>query len=96
VDLAHHQPFNEHNSVGIGGVGMDISGMFSEDEEFKPSGMLLVWFVSRTTTPTTTILWPFVRDYPGEPVPEGTFTHSPILIIIQLEPLITSSIYHDP
>ena len=77
MDLAHHQPFNEHNSVGIGGVGMDISGMFAEDEEFKPSGMLLVWFVSRTTTPTTTILRPFVRDYPGEAVPEGTFTHSP-------------------
>ena len=25
----------------------------------------------RTTTSTTTILWPFVRDYPGESVPEG-------------------------
>ena len=25
---------------------------------------------------TTTILRPFVRDYPGEPVPEETFTHS--------------------
>jgi len=30
----------------------------------------------RTTT-TTTVLWPFVRDYPGEPVPEETFTHPP-------------------
>jgi len=29
-----------------------------------------------TTTTTTTILWPFVRDYPGEPVPEETFTDS--------------------
>jgi len=38
---------------------------------------------SDTTTTTTTILQPFVRDYPGEPVPEETFTHSPILIIIQ-------------
>jgi len=26
---------------------------------------------------TTTILWPFVLDYPGEPVSEETFTHSP-------------------
>jgi len=30
-----------------------------------------------TTTTTTTILRPFVRDYPGEPVPEETFTHPP-------------------
>jgi len=30
----------------------------------------------RTTT-TTTVLWPFVWDYPGEPVPEETFTHPP-------------------
>jgi len=26
---------------------------------------------------TTIILWPFVRDYPGELVPKETFTHSP-------------------
>jgi len=31
---------------------------------------------------------------PGEPVPEETFTHSPIQIIIQ--PLSASSIYYDP
>jgi len=24
-----------------------------------------------------TVLWPFVRDYPGEPVPEETLTHPP-------------------
>jgi len=30
-----------------------------------------------TTTTTTTILWPFVWDYPGEPVPEETLTHPP-------------------
>ena len=29
-----------------------------------------------TTTTTTTVLRPFVWDYPGEPVPEETFTHS--------------------
>ena len=28
-------------------------------------------------TTTTTILWPFVWDYLGEPIPEETFTHSP-------------------
>jgi len=26
---------------------------------------------------TMTVLWPFVRDYPGEPVPEETLTHPP-------------------
>jgi len=29
------------------------------------------------TTTTTTVLWPFVHDYPGEPVPEETLTHPP-------------------
>jgi len=29
------------------------------------------------TTHTTTVLRPFVRDYPGEPVPEETLTHPP-------------------
>ena len=33
-------------------------------------------------------------DYPGEPVPEETFTHSHILIIIQS--LSAPSTYHDP
>jgi len=37
-------------------------------------------------TITTTILRPFVRDCPGEPVPEETFTHSPI----QIQPLSAS------
>ena len=30
-----------------------------------------------TTTTTTTVLRPFVRDHPGEPVPEETLTHPP-------------------
>jgi len=30
---------------------------------------------TRTTTTTTTVLRRFVRDYPGEPVPEETLTH---------------------
>jgi len=29
------------------------------------------------TQHTTTVLWPFVRDYPGELVPEETLTHPP-------------------
>jgi len=27
-------------------------------------------------TKTTTVLWPFIQDCPGEPVPDETFTHS--------------------
>jgi len=50
--------------------------------------------VNNTTTTTTTVVWPFARDYPSELVPEETFTHSPILIIIQ--PLSASSIYYVP
>jgi len=30
-----------------------------------------------STTTTTTVLWPFVWDYPREPVPEETFTDPP-------------------
>ena len=29
------------------------------------------------TATTTTVLRPFVRDYPDEPVPEETLTHPP-------------------
>jgi len=32
---------------------------------------------THTHTHTTTVLQPFVRDYPGEPVPEETITHPP-------------------
>jgi len=53
----------------------------------------LLYYVTTNTT-TTTVLRSFVRDYSGEPVPEETFTHSPILTIIQ--PLSASSIYYDP
>ena len=54
-----------------------------------------------TRTTTTTVLWPFVRDYPGEPVPEETFTspthhpdHHPILInFFHLPQSIASSLF---
>jgi len=51
-------------------------------------------WITATTTTTTTVLRPFVRDYLGEPVPEETFAHSPILIIIQ--PLSASFTYYNP
>jgi len=37
--------------------------------------------LTQKTYTTTTILQPFVWDYPGEPVLEETFAHSPILVI---------------
>jgi len=33
--------------------------------------------INNNTTTTTTVLRSFVRDYPGEPVPEETLTHPP-------------------
>jgi len=51
--------------------------------------------LDQTTTTTTTVLWPFICDYLGEPVPEETFTHSHISrssnIFYQLPP---SSMIH--
>jgi len=37
----------------------------------------IIGMVETTTTRTTTVLWSFVQDYPGEPVPEETLTHPP-------------------
>jgi len=37
---------------------------------------VVVIYLCVPTTTTTSVLRPFVRDYPGEPVPEETFTHS--------------------
>jgi len=51
-------------------------------------------FIIITQKTTTTILWPFVWDYLGEPAPEETFTHTPVLIISHF--LSVSSIYYDP
>jgi len=30
------------------------------------------------TATTKSFLWPFILDYPGEPIPEETFTHLPL------------------
>jgi len=46
------------------------------------------------TTTTTTVLWPFVRDYPGEPVPEETFTHPPSWSSSSLYQLLPSTKIH--
>ena len=50
-------------------------------------------FASSTTT-TTTVLWPFVRDYPGEPVPEQTLTHPPSWSSSNLYQLLPSTTIH--
>jgi len=46
------------------------------------------------TTTTTTVLRPFVRDYPGEPVPEETLTHPPYWWLSNLYQLIPSTTIH--
>jgi len=57
------------------------------------SGVARIWCEAGiTTTTTTTVLRRFVRNYPGERIPVETFTHSPILIVIQ--PLSAYSIYY--
>jgi len=45
-------------------------------------------------TTTTTVLWPFVWDYPGEPVPEETFTQSHLSWSSINHPLSATSIYY--
>jgi len=46
------------------------------------------------TTITTTVLWPFVWDYPGEPVPEETLTHPPSWSSSSLYQLLPSITIH--
>jgi len=38
--------------------------------------LLLLLLTSSSHLPAAAVLWPFVRDYLGEPIPEETFTHS--------------------
>jgi len=47
-----------------------------------------------TTTTTTTILRPFIRDYPGEPVPEETLTHPPSWSTSNLYQLLPPTTIH--
>ena len=42
-----------------------------------PIHVRLMCYIVLLTTTTMTVLRPFVRDYPGEPVPEETLTHPP-------------------
>jgi len=49
------------------------------------------WF---TTTTTATVLRPFVRDYPSEPVPDETPTHPPSQSSSNLYQLLPSTMIH--
>jgi len=46
------------------------------------------------TTTTTSVLRPFVRDYPSEPVPEETLTHPPSWSSSNLYQLLLSTTIH--
>ena len=50
--------------------------------------------INITTTTTTVVLRPFVRDYPGEPVPEETLTHPPSWSSSNLYQLLPSTTIH--
>ena len=55
----------------------------------------IVEIITYTTTHTTsTVLRPFVRDYPGEPVPEETLTHPPSCSSSNLYQLLPSTTIH--
>ena len=71
--------------------------------------MYLIWFcldpldkitnmdricIPKHTHTTTTVLRPFVRDYPGEPVPEETLTHQPSWSSSNLYQLLPSTTIH--
>jgi len=76
-------------NLSIGGPDF-MDNPFVDKVSFKYTDVLLI---TTTTTTTTAIWWPFVQDYLGEPIPEETFTHSLILIIIQPLLLIINVIY---
>ena len=57
---------------------------------------VIVWNMSSLLCllPTTTVLRPFIRDYPGEPVPEETLTHPPSWSSSSLYQLLPSTMIH--
>jgi len=58
--------------------------------EHRDSSFLL----PETTSTTTTVLRPFVRHYPVEPVPEETSTHPPSWLSSNLYQLLPSTMIH--
>ena len=61
----------------------------------KDVSLFMRWVeLCRTTTTTTAVLQPFVRDYPGEPVQEETLTHPPSWSSSKLYQLLPSTTIH--
>ena len=52
------------------------------------------WYLTLSLTTTTTVLRPFVRDYPGEPIPEETLTYPPSWSTSNLCQLLPSTMIH--
>jgi len=77
---ASRRPVNLHSGV-ISDVTSTMTSLsrdqHTESSRVSGEGMINSFAVFQTQqkTTTTTVLWPFVRDYLGEPVPEETFTH---------------------
>jgi len=61
-----------------GGIWGAAFGLLLDPAECSAVRQQVVSLFCHTTTTTTILLLrPFVRDYPGEPVPEETLTHPP-------------------
>ena len=61
---------NEERPLDQSYVSCDVTNIISHELSVLAFSLLL------TATTTTTVLRPFVWDYPGEPIPEETFTQS--------------------
>ena len=73
------------NFVGVSNCTFDIL--------VPHNNSAMLWRHLHNTT-TTTILRPFVRDHPGEPVPEETLTHPPSWSSSNLYQLLPSTTIH--
>jgi len=68
----------------------DVS-LLSVSSEFSGRKKHEVWRIQQQQR---SVLWPFVRNYPGEPAPEETFTHSPSWSLSNLYQLLPSTTIH--
>jgi len=57
----------------------NIDSLLTFDSSAVCAGIPMDTYSLSATTTTTTVLWPFVQDYPRELIPEETFTHSHLL-----------------
>jgi len=89
----HLDPSNRVDTIDMGqnwGVlGPRFGGLGSPSNTMSPG-----WRPTSVPTTTTTVLRPFVRDYPGEPVAEETFNHPPSLSSSNLYQLLPCTTIH--